>query len=69
MVAINRNSETGSSLNRKRQFRIGDRIITTNQCLGTVIRIDHDDVGDFLVVRLDIMPGEFDYDSWELEKV
>jgi len=69
MVAFNRNSETGTSLRRQCQFQIRDRIITNNRCLGTVIRIEHDEVGDYIVVRLDILPGEFDYDPGELEKI
>ena len=67
MVAINRNSETGTSLHRLRQFQSGDRVITNNRCFGTVIRIGRDDSGEFIVVRLDILRGEFDYDPWELE--
>ncbi len=67
MGAINRKSETGNYLRRQRQFHVGDRINTNNQCVGTVIRLDRDEVGDYIVVRLDILPGEFDYDPWELE--
>ena len=33
MVAINRNSEKGTSLRRQRQFQSGDRVITNNRCL------------------------------------
>ncbi|HEY8908944.1 MAG TPA: hypothetical protein VIM51_01505 [Desulfosporosinus sp.] len=69
MVALNRKSETGTSLRRQRQFQVGDRVSTNNSCLGTVIRIDRDDVGDYVVVRLDILTGDFDYDLWELEKI
>jgi len=69
MVAINRKYETGTFLRRQRQFQVGDRVNTNNNCLGTVIRTDRDDVGDYIVVRLDILPGEFDYDAWELEKI
>jgi len=69
MVAINRKNETATSFRRQRQFQIGDRVNTNNRCLGTVIRIDRDEAGDYIVVRLDILPGEFDYDPWELEKI
>ena len=69
MVAINRSSETGTYVRRQYRFQIGDRVMTNNRCLGTVIRIDRDDVEDYIVVRLDILPGEFDYDLWELEKI
>jgi len=67
MVAINRKSQTSNYLRRQRQFHIGDRVNTNNDCLGTVIRLDRDDGGDYIVVRLDILPGEFDYEPWELE--
>lgn len=66
MVAIIRKSETGSPLHQ-RKFQIQDRVMTNNHCLGTVIRLDRDDAGDYIVVSLDIIPGEFDYDPWELE--
>jgi hypothetical protein len=50
-------------------YHIGDRVITNNSRLGTVVRLDKDDQGDYIVIRLDILPGEFAYDSWDLEKV
>lgn len=69
MVALNRKFETGTSGRRECLFQIGDRVNTDNCCIGTVIRLDRDEVGDYIVVRLDILPGEFDYDPWELEKI
>lgn len=62
-------SEKGSSPRRQRQFQIGDRVITSNCRLGTVVRVDRDGVGDYIVVRLDILPSEFTYDPWDLEKI
>lgn len=50
-------------------FQRGDRVITNNSRLGTVVRIDKDDQGEYLVVRLDILSGEFAYDASDLEKV
>lgn len=47
----------------------GDRVITNNSRLGTVVRLNKDDQGEYLVVTLDILPGEFAYDAWDLEKV
>lgn len=47
----------------------GDRVITNNSRLGTVVRLDKDDQGGYIVVTLDIMPGEFAYDAWDLEKL
>jgi len=69
MIAINRKTGTGSSLHRQSQFQVGDRIETSNHCLGTVVRLDRDELGAFIVARLDILPGEFAYDSWDLEKI
>ena len=54
---------------RRGMIHIGDRIITPNCRLGTVIRLDHDTLGDFIVVNLDLLKGEFAYDLWDLEKV
>lgn len=50
-------------------YQVGDRVITSNSRLGTIIRLDKDDLGEYFVVRLDILPGEFAYDAWDLEKV
>ena len=50
-------------------FQRGDRVITNNSRLGTVVRLDKDEQGEYLVVQLDILPGEFAYDAWDLEKV
>ncbi|KUO76159.1 MAG: hypothetical protein APF81_14915 [Desulfosporosinus sp. BRH_c37] len=69
MLWINRESETGSSLHRQHQFEVGDRVETCNHCIGTVVRVDCDEIGIFIVARLDILPGEFAYDPWDLEKI
>ena len=67
MFTINSESIPGSSFHRHRKFEVGDRVNTCNNCLGTVVRIDRDEVGDYVVARLDILPGEFAYDPWDLE--
>lgn len=69
MFAMNRDSEAGSSFRTKRKFKVGDRVTTSNRCLGTVVRIDRDEVGEYIVARLDILPGEFAYDPWDLDKI
>lgn len=69
MLAINRESLSSASHRHQRQFQVGDRVETCNQCLGTVVRIDRDEIGDFIVAKLDILPGEFAYDPWDLEKI
>jgi hypothetical protein len=48
---------------------LGDRIITENYRLGTVVRLDRDDFGEYIVVELDLLKGQFAYDPWDLEKV
>lgn len=68
MITIIRESETRPSLRRQRKFQIGDRVITCNRCLGTVVRVDRDEIGDYIVARLDIIRGEFAYDPWDLQK-
>lgn len=50
-------------------FEIGDRVETGNHCTGTVVRVDRDEIGVFIVVKLDIMLGEFAYNPSELEKL
>jgi len=59
----------GSSLRHRGQFQVGDRIETSNHCLGTIVRMDRDEMGAFIVAQLDILPGEFAYDFWDLEKI
>ncbi|MDA8443166.1 MAG: hypothetical protein M0Z55_12475 [Peptococcaceae bacterium] len=54
---------------RNINVHIGDRVMTHNCRLGTVVRTDRDDFGDYIVVKLDLLRGEFAYDPWDLEKV
>ncbi|TGE32365.1 hypothetical protein [Desulfosporosinus sp. Sb-LF] len=67
MFTINRDSIPSPFSRRRRKFKVGDRVTTCNNCLGTVVRVDRDEVGDYIVARLDILPGEFAYDPWDLE--
>lgn len=60
--------QKSNSLRRITQYLVGDRVMTNNCRLGTVVRVDKDELGEYIVVRLDILPGEFAYDSWDLEK-
>jgi len=69
MLPINRGSEKSSSFRHQRQFHVGDRVETCNHCLGIVVRVDRDEIGVFIVAQLDILPGEFAYDPWDLEKI
>ncbi|HBW34073.1 hypothetical protein [Desulfosporosinus sp. BICA1-9] len=50
-------------------FEVGDRVETCNHCTGIVVRVDRDEMGVFIVVRLDVMLGEFAYNPRELEKL
>ena len=68
MVTMISEPETRSFHRRQQKFKIGDRIITCNHRLGTVVRVDRDEIGDYIVARLDIIRGEFAYDPWDLEK-
>ncbi|KLU67898.1 hypothetical protein DEAC_c03050 [Desulfosporosinus acididurans] len=69
MFSINNDSVSRSSFRTQRKFKVGDRVTTSNRCLGTVVRIDRDEIGEYVVARLDILPGEFAYDPWDLEKI
>lgn len=69
MLALKKDSERNSPIRSRHRFHVGDRVITSNCRLGTVVRVDRDELGEYVVVRLDILPGEFAYDPWDLEKV
>ncbi len=69
MLALKRDSEGTTPVRSRHRFQVGDRVITCNCRLGTVVRVDRDDLGEYIVVQLDILPGEFAYDPWDLEKV
>ena len=69
MLAINSESEKGSNLRHQHQFQVGDRVETCNHCFGTIVRVDRDEIGIYVVARLDILPGDFAYDPWDLEKI
>lgn len=61
--------QTDSSLLHQHRFQVGDRVETCSHCIGTVIRVECDEIGLFIIVRLDILPGEFAYDPYDLEIV
>lgn len=61
--------KSGSFLRHERQFKVGDRVVTYNHSVGTVVRVDQDKDGVFIVVRLDILPREFVYEPCDLEKI
>ncbi|KGK88221.1 hypothetical protein DP73_13065 [Desulfosporosinus sp. HMP52] len=48
------------------EFQVGDRVETISHCIGTVVGIDHDEVGVFIVIQFDTLPGEFAYDPKDL---
>ncbi|HBV85419.1 hypothetical protein [Desulfosporosinus sp.] len=67
MLALNRKLKTDNSLNHQHKFQVGDRVKTSNHRIGTVVRLDRDEIGAFIVARLDIIPREFAYDPDDLE--
>lgn len=69
MLALKKDVDSSASFRLRGRFQVGDRVITCNCRLGTVVRLDWDELGEYAVVRLDILPGEFAYDPWDLEKV
>ncbi|HBV85190.1 hypothetical protein [Desulfosporosinus sp.] len=67
---MSESKKTGSFLQRnERQFEVGDRVVTCNQTIGTVVRVDCDNNGVFIVVRLDVLPREFAYDPCDLKLI
>ncbi|SPF56957.1 conserved hypothetical protein [Candidatus Desulfosporosinus infrequens] len=61
--------KTSRFLRHQGQFHVGDRVVTYNQCKGIVVRVDIDESGEFIVVRLDIPYAEFAYDLDELKVI
>ncbi|MDP4127286.1 MAG: hypothetical protein Q8912_10110 [Bacillota bacterium] len=53
--------------NLDHEFQPGDRVETISHCTGTVVRVDQDEMGNFIIVRFDTLPGEFAYDPYDLE--
>ncbi|MDP4127238.1 MAG: hypothetical protein Q8912_09870 [Bacillota bacterium] len=58
--------KTSSFPQRQHQFQVGERVKTSNHRIGTIVRIDRDELGVFIVAQLDIMSGEFVYDPDDL---
>ncbi len=68
-IILQRGEAGTMAYRRNHSFHVGDRVMTANCRLGTVTRVSHDEMGDYFVVRLDLLKGEFAYDPWDLEKV
>ena len=68
-IAINHESEKKVFFLNEHIFEVGDRVETCNHCIGTVVRVDRDEIGVFIVVQLNIIHGEFAYDPSDLEKI
>ena len=56
-------------MGRTPKFKEGDRVLTDNHKYGTVIRTEVDELGEYFVVQLDKLDGEYAYDVWDLKKV
>lgn len=69
MLAIKNEQKLYSFKKIVPKFKAGDRVVTTNCRLGTVVRVDRDELGEYIVVHLDVCSGDFAYDAWDLEKV
>ena len=55
--------------NNKDPIKTGNRVVTPNNCRGKVIRIGKDELGPYIIVKLDRPAKEFAYDPWELRKI
>ena len=69
MLAQNPAFRTSPSLHHRDQFQSGDHVETYNHCKGTVIRVDIDESGVFVVVRFNTLYGEFAYDPYDLKVI
>ncbi|SPF34458.1 conserved hypothetical protein [Candidatus Desulfosporosinus infrequens] len=67
MLAQNPAIGTSPSLCHQHQFQVGDRVETYRHCKGTVVRVDTDENGVFIVVRFDTLYREFAYDPYDLK--
>ena len=69
MLVAQRDKYVPQVPHRQLLFKVGDRVITSNSRLGTVVRLDRDEQGEYVVVSLDLLPKQFAYDPCDLEKV
>ncbi|MDR3585194.1 MAG: hypothetical protein P4L59_07705 [Desulfosporosinus sp.] len=67
MLAQNSELKTSPSLRHQHQFQVGDRVEKYNHCKGTVVRVDIDENGVFIVVRFDSLYRELAYDPYDLK--
>ena len=67
MLAQNPEFKTSPSLRHQYQFQVGDRVEKYNHCKGTVVRVDIDENGVFIVVRFDSLYRELAYDPYDLK--
>ncbi|MDR3587705.1 MAG: hypothetical protein P4L59_20690 [Desulfosporosinus sp.] len=67
MLAQNPVIRTSPSLRPQYQFQVGDRVERYNHCKGTVVRIDNDENGVFIVVWFDSLYYELAYDPYDLK--
>ncbi|SDG32853.1 hypothetical protein [Desulfosporosinus hippei] len=69
MLLRNRKPKTTVALRQRQLFHVGDRVKTSNHYVGTVVRVDRDEVGEYIVARLDEIPQEFAYDPDDLLRI
>lgn len=55
--------------NRFPKFKRGDRVLTYNSKMGTVVRLEKDELGEYFVVQLDVLSGEYAYDAKDLTRL
>lgn len=67
-VAKYESAKTGIS-DRLTKFKRGDRVLTNNSKTGTVVRLKKDELGEYFVVQLDTLSGEYAYDAWDLKRL
>ena len=67
-VAKYESTKTGIP-DRFTKFKRGDRVLTYNSKTGTVVRHEKDEAGEYFVVQLDVLSGEYAYDAWDLTRL
>ncbi|AFM00806.1 MULTISPECIES: hypothetical protein [Desulfitobacterium] len=67
-VARYESTKTGIP-DRLPKFKRGDRVLTYNSKMGTVVRLEKDEYGEYFVVQLDVLTGEYAYDAKDLTRL
>jgi len=51
------------------RLHAGDAVVTQNNRTGKVVKVETDSTGSYVIVKLDVLSGEYAFDIGELRKV